>query len=97
MFEDSADYFGFLAASCVLISTITPSIRWIRVAALFSNIFFVAYGLMHNLPPVLALHTILLPINLWHVLKGMIEQYSLGRTGRVVPFRNRPHRHSIGL
>jgi len=89
MLENSADYFGFMAASCVIISTIAPSIRWIRFAALFSNLFFITYALMADLPPVLALHSTLLPINLWHVARDILSRFFATAPACMAPFRKR--------
>ncbi|MBT8413114.1 MAG: hypothetical protein KJO30_02190 [Boseongicola sp.] len=67
------DYLGFLAASCVLLQASVRSILWIRVAALCSNVLFVVYAYMAGLPPVLALNSVLIPMNGWNVLKGIVE------------------------
>ena len=67
------DYLGFLAASCVLLQASVRSILWIRVAALCSNVLFVVYAYLADLPPVLALNSVLIPMNGWNVVKGIVE------------------------
>jgi hypothetical protein len=67
------DYLGFLAASCVLLQASVRSILWIRVAALCSNVLFVVYAYLADLPPVLALNSVLIPMNGWNVVKGIAE------------------------
>ncbi len=64
------DVFGYAAALSVLLSSLAPSLALVRLAALFSNVFFIFYGLLAALLPVLLLHALLLPINLRHVVKG---------------------------
>lgn len=39
--------------------------RCMRPLAVATNLAFIGYGLTAGLPPVLALHALLLPINLW--------------------------------
>jgi hypothetical protein len=37
--------------------------RWLRTVAIFSNVAFILYGALNWLLPVLALHLLLLPLN----------------------------------
>ena len=54
---------GFFAAALVLVAFVMRDMVPLRVAALCSNLAFIAYGFALNLPPVLLLHTLLLPVN----------------------------------
>jgi CRP/FNR family transcriptional regulator, cyclic AMP receptor protein len=40
----------------------------LRMIAMASNVAFISYGITAHLLPVMALHTILLPVSLWHVI-----------------------------
>lgn len=55
---------GFLAALCVLLTFCMQSMRWLRLMALLSNGAFIAYASRLGLLPVLALHLLLVPVNL---------------------------------
>jgi CRP/FNR family transcriptional regulator, cyclic AMP receptor protein len=57
------DLVGFFAAALVLVAFVMRDVVPLRVAALCSNLAFIAYGFALNLPPVLLLHTLLLPVN----------------------------------
>ncbi|MFO1296938.1 MAG: cyclic nucleotide-binding domain-containing protein [Rubrivivax sp.] len=58
------DAIGYLASALVLLAFSARSIAALRMAAVASNLAFIAYGLAVHLPPVLALHAVLLPLNL---------------------------------
>jgi hypothetical protein len=58
------DIAGFVASALVLATFIMTDMRILRVVAIFSNLAFIVYGAMEWLPPVVCLHTILLPVNL---------------------------------
>ena len=55
---------GYLAAGLVLATFSARSITVLRMLAIASNVLFIAYAACAHLPPVLILHTLLLPINL---------------------------------
>ena len=59
------DFLGFFAALSVLASFCMTTIVALRTLALLSNILFVSYGLCAHIYPVLVLHLILLPVNLF--------------------------------
>jgi hypothetical protein len=58
------DIAGFVASALVLATFIMTDMRTLRVIAIFSNLAFILYGALEWLPPVVCLHTILLPVNL---------------------------------
>jgi CRP/FNR family transcriptional regulator, cyclic AMP receptor protein len=64
----SADLLGFFAAGLVLTSFGMREMLSLRMIAMASNVAFISYGLAAHLLPVMVLHTILLPVNLWHVI-----------------------------
>lgn len=56
---------GVLAAACVLGTFCMTSMIALRAFAIASNVLFIIYGVSENLPPIAALHFILLPVNSW--------------------------------
>ena len=62
------DYFahgiGFLAAAATVWAFYSRDIRCLRAAAIVANMMFIVYGALLMLFPVLALHLILLPLNI---------------------------------
>ena len=57
------DALGYVAAGAVLATFSTRSIKALRVLAIISNLLFIAYAASAMLLPVLALHALLLPLN----------------------------------
>lgn len=72
---------GLLAAGCVLATFCMQSMVALRTFAIASNVLFILYGASADLFPIVALHTILLPINGWSLGKlcgGLPGAYTLG-------------------
>jgi hypothetical protein len=69
------DGIGFVAASLVFATFYMRSMIALRWVAIASNFAFIAYGYFENLPPVLLLHVLLLPINVCR-----LAQLRRGRT-----------------
>ena len=59
------DLIGLSAAACVLATFCMQSMLALRVFAIASNVLFIVYGAAADLPPIILLHAILLPINGW--------------------------------
>ena len=57
------DVLGFLAAALVLKANTMQSLVKLRSFAMVANIAFISYGFFAGLLPVLALHSMLLPLN----------------------------------
>jgi hypothetical protein len=60
-----ADWLGWLAAALMVATFGCREARCMRPLAVATNLAFIGYGLTAALAPVLALHALLLPINLW--------------------------------
>jgi hypothetical protein len=60
----SSDVAGFIASALVLMTFAMRDMRLLRLTAIGSNIAFIVYGGANWLLPVLALHVMLLPLNL---------------------------------
>lgn len=63
----TSDLLGYAAAALVLITFMARSMRALRAIAIASNVAFIVYALVAGLPPVLALHLVLLPLNGWRL------------------------------
>lgn len=61
----SADALGWLAATLMVATFGCRDARCMRPLAVATNLAFIGYGFTAALAPVLALHALLLPINLW--------------------------------
>jgi CRP/FNR family cyclic AMP-dependent transcriptional regulator len=77
------DATGYVASVLVLATFCMKTMIPLRLAAVSSNIAFIAYGFYDGLYPVLALHAILLPLNIWrafqmHRLARRVEASSRG-------------------
>ena len=62
---------GFLASALVLATFGMKDMVNLRIVAICSNIAFIAYALVLNLPPILVLHIILLPLNGWRLAEAL--------------------------
>ena len=89
-------YIGYLASALVLCSFLTRTMRPLRCIALGSNVAFITYGAMLQLYPVLILHCILLPVNLWRLWQIMKLSNSVDESGddsklfkALIPFSKR--------
>ena len=59
----SAAVAALLVIVSAFVKTMIP-LRWLAVA---SNVGFIVYGITHPMPLMVALHAVLLPVNLWRV------------------------------
>jgi hypothetical protein len=62
-----SDLLGYSAAALMLVTFLSQSMTTLRVIAIASNLLFIAYALAATLPPVLLLHGLLLPLNVWRL------------------------------
>jgi hypothetical protein len=63
----TVDLMGWLAATLTLLTFVCSDMRRLRVLAICANVAFVAYGASAGLMPVLALHLMLAPVNIWRL------------------------------
>ena len=78
-----ADLVGYLASGLVVLTFYMDDMISLRVAAIFSNIAFLAYGLSLGLGPVILLHGILLPLNVWR-LRQVLKSVGTPRNARLL-------------
>jgi hypothetical protein len=73
---------GWLAASFTLLAFSMRTMLPLRMAAIASNIFFISYAALGGLTPVLVLHAILLPFNIWRLAEILRTRRSVARARR---------------
>lgn len=61
------DFIGLAAGLCVLLAFYMKNQRNLRLFSILSNLLFVAYAWHSALYPILVLHVILLPLNLYRM------------------------------
>lgn len=67
----SIDLLGYAASALVVLTFYMKEMIPLRVAALCSNVCFLAYGSSLHLGPVIVLHTMLIPINVWRLIQAV--------------------------
>ncbi len=60
---------GYAASAAVLATFCMSTMIPLRILAIISNVLFCSYGYFDHLYPVLILHAVLLPVNLWRLLQ----------------------------
>ena len=81
---------GFIASGLVLAAFGMKDMVNLRIAAICSNIAFIPYARLLDLPPILILHVILLPLNGWRLM-GVLKQRGAMEVGQPsVPLRPVP-------
>lgn len=71
----NADALGWLAGALMVATFGCRDARCMRVLAVATNLAFIGYGAAASLPPVLVLHLLLLPINLWRASELLRGQF----------------------
>lgn len=77
------DFIGYLASILVVLTFYMDQMIALRITAVLSNIAFLAYGISLELGPVVALHGVLLPLNIWRLRQ--LRRTSASRHGRTAP------------
>ena len=84
---------GFAASALVFLTFCMQTLLPLRLVAIASNVLFIAYGITAGLVPILILHAVLLPVNIWRTgqqlrlrqrLRRMLEEAP--DTSLLVPF-----------
>ena len=84
----ATDLIGWVAAAMTLMAFTARDVRLLRLASLGASVAFITYATATATWPVLALHTVLLPINL-------LRLFELRRAARSSPEQNRQCNPSI--
>jgi hypothetical protein len=71
---------GYLACALVFATFCMRAMLPLRLIAIGSNVAFVAYGHLGGLAPILLLHLVLLPLNIWRLCQalGMLSKAACG-------------------
>lgn len=64
------DLCGYLASGFVLAAFSMKDMIPLRLAAIASNLAFMAYGLALDLPPIWLLHSLLVPLNSYRLMEA---------------------------
>jgi hypothetical protein len=64
---NAMDLIGWLAATLTLLTFVCRDVRRLRTLAVCANMAFIVYGVSAGLMPVLILHLMLAPVNLWRL------------------------------
>lgn len=80
---DLIDLLGYAAAGLVFLTFCMKTLIWLRIVAVASNVAFIAYALGAGLLPILILHGVLLPLNLFRLWEHyrMIRQITRATRG----------------
>ncbi len=78
---------GFVASALVFATFGMKDMVNLRIVAICSNVAFIAYALVLNLPPILILHAILLPLNGWRLAQELQRRRMVQRSLAVAPDR----------
>ncbi len=65
------DAIGWAASALMLLTFSCERAASLRSCAIAANIAFIAYGWIAGIPPVMALHLLLLPINVFRLLQEL--------------------------
>lgn len=66
---DTVSLFGWVAAGFVLSSFSLRTMVPLRLVAVASNVMFIAYAVLASAMPILVLHCLLFPLNVWRLLE----------------------------
>jgi hypothetical protein len=76
LWSSITDFVGFLAGGMTVAAFGFRHMLALRCSAIAANLLFIAYGLMLGLVPILALHCLLLPLNLIR-LRGCLREAAI--------------------
>ncbi len=78
------DLFGYGASALVLATFSMKSMRWLRIIAIVSNVAFILFALVADVHPIILLHGILLPLNVFRFVQIELARAKEKRGGEVV-------------
>jgi hypothetical protein len=71
------DLIGYLASAAVLATFCMRDMAALRATAIASNVAFMAYGALVTAYPVLLLHVMLLPVNVYRLIEALRDRPAL--------------------
>lgn len=74
---------GYLASALVFVTFCMKTMIPLRIVAISSNAAFIVYGLLGGLYPILILHLVLLPMNVWRLIEmiRLVNRVKVASTG----------------
>lgn len=72
---------GYAAALAVFLTFCMTTMLPLRIIAVLSNVLFISYAYLGDMNPILVLHSLLLPVNVWR-LRGILH---LARSAKAPP------------
>ena len=73
------DVLGYLASLLVLATFSMRGMVTLRVTAIASNLVFIGYAALAGIHPVLLLHALLLPMNVWRLAEIVLDRGAAGQ------------------
>jgi len=67
---NATELLGYLASLLVLATFCMRGMLSLRVLAIASNLAFIVYAVLAGIHPVLLLHALLLPMNVWRLVQS---------------------------
>lgn len=71
---DAPELIGYLASLLVLVTFCMSGMVALRAVAIASNVAFIGYAALAGISPVLVLHALLLPMNVYRLLQAVLER-----------------------
>jgi hypothetical protein len=71
---DAPELIGYLASLLVLATFCMSGMVSLRAIAIASNVAFICYAALVGISPVLLLHALLLPMNIYRLLQAVLER-----------------------
>jgi hypothetical protein len=71
---DAPELIGYLASLLVLVTFCMSGMVALRTVAIASNVAFIGYAALAGISPVLVLHALLLPMNVYRLLQAVLER-----------------------
>jgi len=79
LINNGTDILGWIAAVFVLAAFWAKGMMRLRVLAIASNFAFMGYGYFDHLWPVLSLHAVCLPVNIFRLWQILLERGLLSK------------------
>lgn len=98
-FEGVVLFSGYCASALVFATFFMRSRTRLRQVAIASNVVFITYGIAGNVIPVLVLHVLLLPLNIWRLweIAQTRKAISAAIEGDLQLHWLEPHGHTVAL
>ena len=71
---NTPELIGYLASLLVLVTFCMSGMVALRALAIASNVAFIGYAALAGISPVLLLHALLLPMNVYRLLQAVLER-----------------------